>query len=62
MLRADAVMAAVQPAFQVRKDKLDDGEVFFRHFRVASFDNRQMFETLLGKAGVTGSGIRYDPS
>ena len=48
VLRANAVVCAAKPAFQVAKGQVDDRQIFFRHLGVVGFDNRQMVISELG--------------
>src|SRR6266849_6485722 len=43
VLRANAVMAAHQPAFEVAENQVDDGQVFLGNLRIAGLHNGQMF-------------------
>lgn len=60
VLLADAVMAAVEPAFQVQKDKVNDGQVFFRHGWVTRLNDRQVVKAALGEARAAWRRIGYD--
>src|SRR5579859_6296847 len=43
VLRRDAVMTALKPAFEVAENQVDDGQKFLGDFRVSSFDHGEMF-------------------
>src|SRR5216683_3025378 len=57
MLRADAVMAAHQPAFEVAENQVDDGQVFLGNRRVASLHDGQMLVSAFGQFGVAAPRV-----
>ena len=60
VLLADPVMTAAQPAFEVAKNQMHYGEVFFRHLGVAVLGRGQMLIPALGKLAVAVPAIGDD--
>src|SRR5688572_21870026 len=57
VLRADAVMATAQPAFQVAENQVDDWQKFLGDSRVVGLDNGQMLVSKFGERGITRRAI-----
>ena len=55
-----AVVRPGQPSLQIRENKVDDGQVFFRHVRPTGLDNRQVLVAERGKAVVAAPCVRDD--
>jgi hypothetical protein len=60
VLRADAVMAAPQPAFQVGEDQMRDRQEVLGHARIAVGRNREMVLAAIGQRGIAAPGIGHD--
>ncbi len=58
VLRRDAVMNALQPAFQVAENQMNDRQVIFRHLRVSTLDNRKMLIAPTGQRRISRPRIR----
>ena len=57
VFRAHSVVTALQPAFEVAENQVDDGQELFRDFRVSRLDNGQVFVSEPGQPGVAGRGV-----
>ena len=57
VLRADAVVAPLEPGFQVAENKVNDRQVRFGHGRIVRFDNRQMLIAQAAQARVARRGV-----
>src|SRR5271166_3611040 len=60
MLRADAVVDAVEPGLQIGEDEVDHRHELFGHFGVAAFGNCMVVEAPLAQAGIAAPIVGDD--
>lgn len=60
VLRADAVMAAHQPAFQVAENQVDDGQIFLGDSRIMRLHNGKVLVSALAEFGVATPSVGDD--
>jgi hypothetical protein len=59
MLRAHAVMCALQPRFEVRKNEVDHRQVVLSPLGLSAFDHRKVLIAARAERGVARQAIRY---
>ena len=60
MLRADAVVDAVEPGLQIGEDEMNHRHELFGHFGVAAFGNRMVVVAPLAQAGIAAPIVGDD--